>query len=658
MAREKPDPDLSFFTNKEHTFQAGQPDNEILKLILNAIPHYVFWKDRQRVYQGCNKKFADAAGLDHPDSICGLTDHDLPWTKQEADFYRLCDERVMLNNQAEYNIIESQIQADGILYWLRTNKVPLLNRDGEVIGILGAYDDVTDLIEKEERLRHYEIITASVDDLMAIIDSDYRYLAVNDAYCIAYAQPREFIIGKSANEIVGEDVFEKLQKPEIDQAFSGRVIQFNSWHSFPGWGERHINFTYYPVFDDTGTVINIVTKGHDSTKTKKLENQLQQVQKMEAIGRLAGGIAHDFNNILSVISGYSDICLQQMDEDNPFRSKIEQISQAGTRGSSLTQQLLGFSRKQVVRPQSLNLADEIKTLSGMLERMLGANIEIETVLEIKPWLIKMDRSQFEQIILNLAVNSRDAMSEGGNLTLEIINRTITENEATHYALKPGDHVMLAVTDNGIGMNPTIQARSFEPFFTTKPKEIGTGFGLSTVYSIVKQNNGTISVESKPGIGTCFTLLFPRSPDIPQHDRQDLPGTDGAMAQGSGTILLAEDDHALRTMCVGILADLGYTILEASNGKEAIESANRFHGKIDLLLTDVVMPEMSGPEAAAVLSSQNPDIKVLFMSGYTENAVIQHGVLENEINFIHKPITPKTLARAVQKCLTKNPEDTE
>jgi PAS domain S-box-containing protein len=643
--------DFAFFSGNSLLAHQNERDSDILQLILNSIPQYVFWKDRNSVYQGCNRKFGDAAGMKRPEDICGLTDHDLPWTREEADFYRLCDQRVMDNNQAEYDIIESQVQADGLQYWLKTNKLPLHNKNGDVIGILGAYDDVTDLVKKEQQLKLYEIITATVDDLMAIVGTDYHYQAANEAYCAAFALKREAIIGAHVSSVVGSKSFEQTIKPGMDRAFAGTVVRFDSFQTFPGAGDKHINCTYYPVHDESGTLItSIVAKIQDTTKTKRLEHELQQVQKMEAIGRLAGGIAHDFNNILSVINGYSDICLHQMEEDNPYRAKIEQIHQAGVRATRLTQQLLGFSRKQIVQPFSLDLAEEISGLAHMLSRLLGASIEIETNIAPDPWLIKLDRSQFEQIILNLAVNARDAMTDGGKLSVEIANHSLgSAEEMDQYGLEAGDYVVLVFRDTGSGMDAMTQSRIFEPFFTTKPKEIGTGFGLSTVYGIVKQNSGHITVESEPGTGTTFRLFFPRANDNDGEAALSPPRSE-TLSRGSGTILLAEDDHALRTMCVGILADLGYTILEASNGKEAIEAANRYHDRIDLFLTDVVMPEMSGPEAAAILGGQFEDLKILFMSGYAEHAIAHHGIPDSGIEFIHKPITPKTLSKAVSRCL--------
>ncbi|MBE0583219.1 MAG: response regulator, partial [Desulfofustis sp.] len=514
-------------------------------------------------------------------------------------------------------------------------------------------EDITEQIGIEERLRHYEVMASTVDDMLAIISPNYLFLAVNDAYCAAYARSREELIGMHVRELIGDELFETTMQAKIDQALAGNLTQFEGWRIFPGSGERHIQYTYYPVFNDAEKVVGLVTKVHDNTKAKRLESQLQQSQKMEAIGRLAGGIAHDFNNILSIINGYSDICLFEMAGDNPYRNKIEQINEAGNRAARLTQQLLGFSRKQIIQPQLLDLTEEIKVLSRMLNRLLGEGIKLETVVDDQLWFVKMDRSQFEQVILNLAVNARDAMGENGKLTIRISNQTVeADYRSGRYDVAAGDYVQLSCTDTGTGMSPDIQARIFEPFFTTKPKGVGTGFGLSTVYGIIKQNNGFISVTSEEGSGSVFTLLLPRCHGLETEVRPH-PGEESVvLPRGKETILLVEDDHAVRGLCVTILTDLGYTVLEAGNGKEAVETARRFHGRIDLLLTDVVMPEMNGPEAAAILAQLHTGLQVLFMSGYTEDAIVRHGVLGSDINFLQKPVGPKRLAHAVRRCLDK------
>lgn len=651
MDQKQPNQKTEIPAAEQHSATQKQQNGDLLQLVMNSIPQFVFWKDTQFTYLGCNEQFAKAAGLDHPDDIVGLSDFDLPWKRKEADFYRLCDERVMENDRAEYNIIEQQLQADGQQLWLRTNKIPLHDGNGTVIGILGTYEDISEDIETEERLKHYEIITSTVDDLMAIIGHDYCLRAVNSAYLTAYARTREEIIGSYVGDITESGIFEQILKPNIDRALAGHVRQFEGWRVFPGLGRRYVQYTYYPIFDESERVNGIVAKVHDNTTTRKLEAQLQQSQKMEAIGRLAGGIAHDFNNILSVINGYSDLCLFDMTHDDPYRNRLEQINESGRRAARLTQQLLAFSRKQIIQPQPLNLADEIRDINRMLERLLGEHIEIELIVDEQLQPAVMDRSQFEQVVLNLCVNAKDAMPNGGKLTIEIRNHTVSEEyEAGRYAVLTGDYVKFSLTDTGQGMNPKTMARIFEPFFTTKPKETGTGLGLSTVYGIIKQNKGYVSVYSELDKGTTFQLLFPRSTETIGTIQARAETESSELIKGTGTILLVEDDTSLRNMCVTILKELGYTVLEAGNGQEAIDSASRFHGKIDLLLTDVVMPGINGPETARILSSKHNDLRVLFMSGYTEDAIVQHGVLDEGIHFMQKPITPKVLSREVHSIL--------
>ena len=627
-----------------------------LQTVIDNIPQAIFWKDHDLRYLGANMVFIQIAGLKTVADITGLSDYDLPWKKKEADFFRLCDKRVMDSDQAEYNIVERQQNASGQQTWLNTNKIPLHDNSGQVIGILGTFEDITERIRTEEMLKDYETITATIDDLVAIIDRDHVFKAANNAHTKAYGLEKEAILGKSIAKLVGEEDYQAVVKEKINQALKGETITYERWSTLPGWGKAYLHVNYFPLFSEQGDeVIGVVAKVRDMTQNKKLEAQLQQAQKMEAIGRLAGGIAHDFNNILSVINGCSELCLMKLEDNHPCEDLVNMIKDSGIRAARLTEQLLAFSRRQIIKPERMNLADELSSINQMLVRLLGENIDIELFKENTVWDVKFDRSQLEQIVMNLAINAKDAMAGGGKLTIEITN-TICHNENADDlifgkdVLPSGEFVLLAFSDNGVGMSQETLQNVFEPFFTTKEINKGTGLGLSTVYGIIKQNMGHISVYSELGKGTTFKLYFPRCVEGEKEADTSSDKAGDTVETGRETILLVEDDNALRRMCVEILKDLGYTVLEASNGEEAIETSSRFHGHIDLLLTDVVMPTINGPETARALSIQHPDIAVLFMSGYTENAIVHHSVLNEGINFLNKPISRKALAKAIRKAL--------
>jgi signal transduction histidine kinase len=411
------------------------------------------------------------------------------------------------------------------------------------------------------------------------------------------------------------------------------------------------------LLDSEGKITGIRATIQDVTERKRaeeekalLQEQLRQSQKMEAIGKLAGGVAHDFNNLLTVIQGYSELILKGLNPDNRLCQDVREILNASERASSLTRQLLAFSRKQVLQPKVLDLNLHVSNMDKMLRRMIGEDIELVTLLAKDLGRIKADPGQIEQVILNLAVNAKDAMLSGGKLTIQTANVELDENYArSHIIVTPGNYVILSVSDTGVGMTPEIKERIFEPFFTTKEKGKGTGLGLSTVYGIVQQSGGNIWVYSEPGLGTTFKIYLPRIEEGTESLRPAAVST--KPLGGSETILLVEDEEMVRKLACTVLEKNGYRVLEAPNGEEALRIAQEHSAKqIHLMITDVVMPRMSGRELADCLESVRPEMKVLYMSGYTDDAIIHHGVLDPGIAYIQKPFAPDVLALKVREVL--------
>ncbi len=411
------------------------------------------------------------------------------------------------------------------------------------------------------------------------------------------------------------------------------------------------------VSDEQGNKIGWQGVIVDVTETKQLEEQLRQSQKLESIGRLAGGIAHDFNNMLTAINGYSELTLRRMKEDDPLRHNIEEIKKAGNRSAALTQQLLAFSRQQIHQPKLIKLNDLIDETSNMLQRLLGEGIQFVSSINPKLGFVLADSSQLSQIILNLTVNAMDAMPQGGKLTVETANVFLDQTYAQqHSGVVPGAYVMLAVSDTGTGMDAETRRHIFEPFFTTKEVGQGTGLGLSTVYGIVKQNGGNIEVYSEEGVGTTFKIYLPRIAG--QADVVDIENNDKELSTAAGTVLLVEDEDIVRALTKQVLEECGYTVIEARNGVEALAICNSGDCKFDLLMTDVVMPQMGGRELANKLKEKLPDLQILFTSGYTDDAVVRHGVIEVGTNFIQKPFTPDSLTKKVRELLGASQEKSE
>jgi two-component system cell cycle sensor histidine kinase/response regulator CckA len=497
------------------------------------------------------------------------------------------------------------------------------------------------------------------DRLATAIDQAAETVLITDAAGgIVYVNPAfEAVTGYTRAEVLGQNA-SILQSGAQDEAVYREL--WESIRSGKTWHGRLLtrkksgkifteDATLSPVHNEAGVITSYVAVKRDITHELAMEAQFLQSQKMEGIGRLAGGVAHDFNNILSVILSCAGFALEGVREGDPLREDILEIEKAGKRAAALTRQLLAFSRKQVMEPVSLDLNRALAEMEKMLRRIIGEDVDLVQVLAPDLGLVRADPGQVEQVIMNLAVNARDAMPDGGKLTVETSNVELDEEYTkSHVGAVPGPHVMVAISDSGVGMDEQTLTRLFEPFFTTKGLGKGTGLGLSTVYGIVKQSGGSIFVYSEPGQGTTFKLFFPRESldALPAAQAPSAP----TRAGGSETVLLVEDDQAVRNLARRVLDGAGYTVLPAANGGEALLICEQHPGKIHLVLSDVVMPLMGGQALVERLAKVRPGIKALFMSGYTDNAIVHHGDLDPGTHFIGKPFTQAGIVQKVRDVL--------
>ena len=509
-----------------------------------------------------------------------------------------------------------------------------------------------------ERKRAEEALRESEERYRRLVEVSPDTIFITKQDRIVFMNPTGFqLLGATSPEqVIGRSPFDFLH-PEHDPATRGRIRRFlERGESVPLMEERIIRLDGIGVAVEVAaapftyqgfTAMQVVLR--NISERKQLEEHLRETQKMEAVGQLAGGVAHDFNNMLTIITGHGDLLVETTSLNEDQHQSIEQIRLAAKRAANLTTKLLAFSRRQMLRPKVLDLNAVVASMEQMLRPLLGVDIDLVTLLNSSLGHVKADPSQLEQVIINLAMNAQDAMPEGGRLTFETANVELDEAQAKqHLEARVGRHVMLVVSDTGVGMDAKTQAHIFEPFFTTKPKDKGTGLGLSTVYGIVKQSGGFISVESTPGRGTSFKIYLPQVEAPLDTDQSETPPT--SMPHGSETVLIAEDEPGVLTLVCETLRTHGYTVLEARNGKEALAMGRQYQGTIHLLLTDVVMPQMNGREVSERLLLMRPDVKVIYMSGYTDDAVLRHGVVANGVNFLPKPFTPGAVVRTVRKTL--------
>jgi two-component system cell cycle sensor histidine kinase/response regulator CckA len=559
----------------------------------------------------------------------------------------------------------------GVTYWDWT-LTPILNEQEEVAFLVFSLKDVTERQSAAEALQEseekYRVLVSNLPALVFKGYADWSVEFPDNKIEELTGYPKEEFDNRRlrwSDLVLPEDL------PEVQKAITEALKDSRSYertYRIKGkdgkiiWIEERGRI----ICDPQGAVASISGVFYDITRSKETEEalrqsqeQLLQAQKMEAVGRLAGGVAHDFNNLLTGILGYSDLLLEDLDPQDPVRWEVEEIKKAGDRAASLTRQLLAFSRKQILQPQKLNLNTVVRDMKNLLGRLIGEDIRLVTELEPELGLVETDPSQIEQVIINLAVNARDAMPQGGKLTVETANVELDGAYAYRDVnFLPGSYVMLAVTDNGVGMDEETQAHIFEPFFTTKGANQGTGLGLSTVYGIIKQSGGYIWVYSEPRWGTTFKIYLPLAApaQVGEKASPEIP----VSARGWETILLVEDEEAVRLLAFTVLRKNGYQVLLAADPEAALSICDEIEGPIHLLLTDVVMPGMSGRELADRLTSRYPDLKVLYISGYAENAISHHGLLDPGINFLAKPFNPGTLANRVRRVLdmsTPTPQGT-
>jgi two-component system, cell cycle sensor histidine kinase and response regulator CckA len=629
--------------------QELQRNLSLLQGITEGTTDAVFVKDLGGRYLMINRAGADFLGKT-VEEIIGKKDDELFVPEVGRDIMD-SDRKVLA--AGETRTFEEFGTAAGVTRLYLSTKGPFRDPGGQVIGLLGICRDITDRKRAEEEVRQSQqkLRTHIEHTPLAVVEWDlsFRVSAWNPSAEQMFGYPREEAIGQHGTFIVAQQFREHVDR--VWQELLAQKGGSRSTNDNVTKDGRTISCEWYntPLVDDSGRVFGIASLVQDVTERVALEERFRHSQKMEAIGRLAGGVAHDFNNLLTVILGYAQILADGLPAGSRLAESTAQIKSAADRAAGITRQLLAFSRKQVLSPRIIDLNDIMLNLDSLLRRLIGEDIEVLTLPQRDRASVTADPGQIEQVIMNLALNARDAMPNGGKLTLETANVELDGTYAKeHQPIEPGHYVMLAVSDTGVGMSPEVQARIFEPFFTTKEVGKGTGLGLSTVYGIVKQSGGYIWLYSEPGQGTTFKIYFPRA-----EQSASLAGSDkrpAGVQRGTETILLVEDDPQLRALSSSVLSHCGYKVLIANGPEEGLAICQENHKQIRLLITDVVMPTMNGRQLAEQILKMAPNTRVLYISGYTNNAIVHYGVLDDGLWFLPKPFTLAALVSKVREVL--------
>jgi PAS domain S-box-containing protein len=651
----------------EH-FQIAQElayERQLLHDLMDNIPDGIYFKDAELKFRRTNRAFAASLNRS-PEELEGRRIEELVQASALAAEARQ-EELEVLRRGAPVRDMVRKHEAGGVRRFVSETKAPIRLNSGEINGLVGISRDVTERIEIQEALRSSEqrfreqslmldSILNSMGDAVIAADSTGKFLVYN--------REAERLLGPCPSGLRADEWARQKQlmatgpgrhnhdNPLVYAMYGQEIEEVELLMKDPGGVTTTVALRATPLTGVGGALLGGIALIRDVTQRRELEQQLRHAQKMEGIGQLAGGVAHDFNNLLAVIKSYGELLLRDLQGDPEKAEDLEQLLHAANRGAALTRQLLAFSRRQVVQPRLLQLNEVVMSVEKMLRRIIGEDIDLVTSLADDLDLVKADAGQVEQVLLNLAVNARDAMPDGGKLTVETANVHLSGGYAdSDSSVAEGDYVMVAVSDTGSGMSPEIRKRMFEPFFTTKEVGKGTGLGLSTVYGIVQQSGGHIWVYSEVNQGTAFKIYFPRATGTAAtHSTQQPPSR---RAKADSTILLVEDDDAVRRVAARILRESGYTVLDTGNADEARKLCKERGKSLDLLLTDVVMPGVSGPKLAEELKEISPHLRILFMSGFPGAAVVHSGVLRANARVVEKPFSPAVLVDKVEEVLSSS-----
>jgi PAS domain S-box-containing protein len=633
----------------EETVRRSQAE---LRVLFDLVPAMIWFKDTENGILRVNKQVAETIGKS-VDEIEGKPSFEI-YPKEAAKFYA-DDLEVIRSGVPKLGIVENLPDREGKELWVQTDKVPYCDKDGKVIGIVVMAQNITERKRAEEALRESEerfsgaFMQAPIG--VALVSPDGHWLKVNQALCDLVGYSEDELLTRTFQDITYPEDLE-VSRENVRQLIAGEIRSFQAEKRYAHKSGHLITalLSVSLVRNGQGQPHYLIAQIQDITKRKQLEAQLIQSQKMETVGKLAGGIAHEFNSILTAIIGRSELLLSDLPSASPSFTNAIAIRKAADLAAALTQQLLAYGRKQILRSETLNLNQILSSMESMVRHLMGSEVNVRIVTAVGLPMVKTDAGQIEQVIMNIAINARDAMRHGGKLTMETSLTTLDEEYVRRFPeLKAGDYVMLAISDTGAGMNEEVKSHLFEPFFTTKGVGEGTGLGLAMCQGIIKQSGGHINVYSELGRGTTFKIYLPQveqgtkvptvrpaSPDLPR---------------GTETILLVEDDPSLREMASLLLQRLGYVVLVAANGFEALNlTRHQDTGHIHLLFTDVVMPQMDGKDLSDRVKATHPKMKILFTSAYTETAIAHQGVLDPGVSLLQKPFTPAALAAKVRELL--------